>query len=94
MADSWAIPTWLFFHALAEKININSYNSKRHELLNIIKHICNNLPCPTCTDHARRYMNSITLDKIKTKEDFKNILFEFHNKVNHRLNKIQFEKKI
>lgn len=80
----WGEPTWFAFHTLAEKVKEESFPLIRHELLNIINTICNNLPCPECAKHATIYMNSINFNSIQTKEQLKIMLFNFHNEVNRK----------
>ena len=81
----WAPPTWIFFHYFANKINEKFFISNRKECLDIIKLICNNLPCTECTKHAKRFMLTVNETNIKTKQDLINMLFCFHNIVNKRL---------
>ena len=46
MLEAWSHPTWLFFHSLAEKINEDFLKKNTLDVLNMIKNICVNLPCP------------------------------------------------
>lgn len=78
----WGQPTWFFFHTLAEKVKEEHFNKIRFELFSFIKQICNNLPCPDCARHATKYMNGINFHAILNKEQFKVMLFNFHNEVN------------
>jgi hypothetical protein len=80
----WGEPTWYFFHTMAEKIKPEMYAQHRGEILNIINTVCNLLPCPVCSGHAREYLNKINFNAIQTKEDLKMLLFTFHNTVNER----------
>jgi len=80
----WGEPTWLLFHTLAEKIKEDEFPKLRKELLDNIMKICNNLPCPTCAQHATQYMNSVNFNNIQSKEQLKLFLFAFHNEVNRR----------
>ena len=80
----WGEPTWLLFHTLAEKVKDEEFPKIRHEFLNHIMKICNNLPCPVCAQHATRYMNGVNFNNIQTKEQLKLFLFAFHNEVNRR----------
>lgn len=80
----WGAPTWYLFHTLAEKVKEDSFPLIRKELLDIIFTICTNLPCPDCANHATRFMQGINYDTILTKDDFKELLFRFHNSVNAR----------
>jgi len=80
----WGEPTWFLFHTLAHKLNDESFDLKKMDLLNVISSICSNLPCPDCANHASEYMKNINFYAIKTKQDLKNMLFQFHNVVNQR----------
>ena len=93
MIESWAGPTWLLFHALAEKINETFLKNHTSEVLQIIKDICHNLPCPHCRHHAAVYMRSINVSHINSREKIKDMFFTFHNAVNKRLKKKQYLKK-
>ncbi len=80
----WGKPTWYMLHTLAEKIKSEYFPQLRVEILNIIMRICNNLPCPDCTNHATAYMNRLNFYNIQTKEQLKMMLFQFHNNVNSK----------
>ena len=80
----WGEPTWLLFHTLAEKVKDEEFPKIRQELLNHIMKICNNLPCPSCSQHATQYMRKVNFNAIHTVEDLKKMLYIFHNSVNER----------
>ena len=80
----WGEPTWFLFHTLAEKIKQEYFNEYKHELFEIIKTICNTLPCPNCANHATEYMKKIYFQNIRYKEDLQRMLWAFHNEVNTR----------
>lgn len=90
MSESWGKPTWIFFHTMCEKIKEDN-NSIFEELISYIVTICNSLPCPLCTKHAIDYMKKNKTNKIKTKEELRKYLFNFHNEVNKMKNKPIFE---
>ena len=75
----WGSPTWFLFHTLAEKVHVGFYNTNYAYIWNFIKSVCNNLPCPYCKEHARNYVNKISLHEISTKEKLKQVLYKFHN---------------
>jgi hypothetical protein len=56
----------------------------------MIKDICKNLPCPTCSAHASQYIDKINVNSLQSKHDLIKMLFEFHNNVNARTNSPQF----
>jgi len=80
----WGAPIWYLFHTLAEKVKIEAFQSIKNELLNNIYSICINLPCPMCSDHSKEYLNKINFNAIRSKDDLKQMLFDFHNDVNKR----------
>lgn len=90
----WGYPTWVLFHSLAEKVNADKYKLHYDEFWNFIKLICLSLPCPYCKNHATKYINSIPLTSINTKEKVINVLYTFHNNVNLRTGKKQENKDI
>jgi hypothetical protein len=81
---TWGEPTWFLFHTLAQKISDQHFSLIRTDLFQLICRICSNLPCPECANHASGYMNGINFDAITTKEQFKLLLWQFHNTVNQR----------
>ena len=83
----WGAPTWYFFHTIAEKIKVEYFADSKVPLFNLIKSVCMNLPCPSCTEHATQYIEKININSIKSKEDFIMLYFNFHNEINKRKNK-------
>ena len=82
-----------FLHILAAKVDNQFFINKRNEIINLIKLICFNLPCPTCAKHSKqtiipRFTNQITK---KVLIDF---LFSFHNHVNERSGKPKFKENL
>ena len=90
MAKQWGQPTWIFFHTFIEQIDDDFYSLKYNEILKIIKDICSVLPCPYCQEHAVQYMRKIRPQNVKTREQMRIMLYNFHNRVNIRLNKPLF----
>ena len=88
----WGNGNWYLFHTLAEKIDEKYFSDNKNYILNIILKICSNLPCPECAHDSVMLYKSANIDGIKTKEDFKQFFFIFHNKVNAKLNKPPFLK--
>lgn len=80
----WGKSTWFLFHTLAQKVSEERFPEIRLELLNIIHMICINLPCPKCTEHAKKFWKGVNFNTIQTKEDLIRLLFDFHNMVNAR----------
>jgi len=82
----WGNATWYLFHTLAKKLKPESSNDIL-ELYNQIYHICANLPCPDCSNHAISTLKTLNSKNIKTIEDLVIVMWQFHNKVNVTLNK-------
>ena len=80
----WGKPTWLFFHTLAYKIKPEAFPLIREQTLQIINQICSSLPCPMCSTHAKDYLKKINFNAIRTKSDFIDLFYNFHNTVNSR----------
>jgi len=86
----WGPAIWYFFHILAEKMKTDSFSVIGREFLDIIKSICASLPCPTCSIHAKQHLDKIHTHTIRSKEDLKRMLLNFHNEVNKRTGKPEF----
>ena len=80
----WGQPTWFVLHTLAHKIKDEYFDQLRPSFIELIVRICTNLPCPMCANHASEYLRRINFDAIQTKQDIKDLLFQFHNSVNVR----------
>ena len=86
----WGEPTWFLFHTLSVKLKESAFSAIREDLLNNTYAICCNLPCPDCANHAKIYLDGINFNTIQTKEDYKRMMFQFHNSVNKRKGYPQF----
>ena len=86
----WGPSIWYLFHTLSFKIKEEEFSGICVELLDIIKIICKNLPCPSCAQHATEYMQRLNYNSIQNKDDFKRFFFNFHNDVNKRVEKSFF----
>lgn len=79
----WGPATWYLFHTLAEKIKDDRFLLLKNQLIILIKNICSSLPCPDCSIHASHLLSTYGYyHLIRTKNDFKRFLFDFHNIVN------------
>ena len=85
--EVWGPPIWTLFHVLAEKINERVYPFYAGQLFSVIKNICSALPCPECTSDASIFLGKIKIQDLKTKVDFKNMVYFFHNYVNAKKRK-------
>jgi len=82
----WGPSTWLFMHTLAAKLKDTSFHIIGPQLIRIFIQICNNLPCPECSQHAKQFWSKVKTNNINNKTDIINLLFVFHNNVNKRKN--------
>jgi hypothetical protein len=89
--EIWGNNIWYLFHTLSYKIKEESFLILKNDLIEIFKNICKNLPCPDCSKDAMNVIGKIDFNNINTKEDFKLMLFNFHNYVNRKLKKKEFK---
>jgi len=87
----WGPPIWCFFHTLAEQIKEDRFNEIFMQLFAYIRRICRVLPCPDCSEHATQFLLKVNPAGIRCKQDFKNVMFFFHNSVNKRKGKPIFD---
>lgn len=80
----WGPTTWMLFHTLAEKIKEEHFSTYRNIILKFIINICSCLPCPTCREDATNFFKKLNLNFIKTKNDLKLFLYNFHNRINKK----------
>ena len=59
-APLWGKYTWYLFHWFAENIKEEYFQEEREKLIQVIKSIIMNLPCPSCQGHALRYLKKKT----------------------------------
>ena len=57
----------------------------RRFLFKILEIVCTNLPCPDCSEHALKEIRKININNITSQEIYKELLLEFHNRVNTRI---------
>tara|TARA_B100000035_G_scaffold116948_1_gene99133 strand:+ start:3698 stop:4294 length:597 start_codon:yes stop_codon:yes gene_type:complete len=83
----WGKPIWQFIHSICEKVKEDTFTEIKDGLIDILKQICTNLPCPDCSMHSTSYLSSLSNQQIRTKNDLKMYFFYFHNDVNKRTGK-------
>lgn len=86
----WGAPTWALFHTIPEKLSNKKFVENKTSIIQLITTICNNLPCPSCSQHATQYMRTVNFNAIHTVEDLKKMLYIFHNSVNERKKYAEF----
>jgi hypothetical protein len=80
--EVWGPATWTLFHVLAEKINEFVYPRIAGQLFDVIRRICSALPCPECAQDATIFLSKVKIQELRSKNDFKNMIYMFHNYVN------------
>ena len=85
--EVWGPATWTLFHVLAEKVNEFVYPRIVGQLFDVIKRICSALPCPECSQDATIFLSKVRLHELRSKNDFKNMIYMFHNYVNSKKRK-------
>ena len=88
--EVWGPVIWTLFHTLSEKISEHSYNKIYPQLFLQFQKICKFLPCPECSRDASIFLEKIKIRSLKTKHDFKNLFYLFHNYVNAKKRKQLF----
>jgi hypothetical protein len=88
--EVWGPAVWTLFHTLAERVNETIYPQVAPQLFTIIVKICKFLPCPDCSNDASNFLAKIQVSNFKTKTDFKNFIYLFHNWVNVKKRKPLF----
>ena len=83
----WGPAIWYLFHTLSFKIKAVHFHEIKDELLGHFISICNNLPCPECTEHAQQEIKHLDKSKITNKKELCMYFIYFHNKVNVRTKK-------
>jgi len=71
-------------HTLAAKLKESSFDVIGPHLIRVFTQICNNLPCPECSQHSKIFWSKVKINNIKNKTDIINLLYVFHNIVNQR----------
>jgi hypothetical protein len=85
--EVWGPAVWTLFHTLIEKINPHAYPQVIGSMFGIIIRICKVLPCPECSTDASNFLAKIKLNDYKNKDEFKNMIYLFHNWVNAKKRK-------
>lgn len=88
--EVWGPAIWTLFHTLADRIREDAYEFIFPSLFNIITRICKYLPCPECANDATIFLARIKHSDLRTKIQFKNTFYLFHNYVNAKKRKRLF----
>jgi len=76
---------------MAEKIHEEDFNKLMPQMFGLIRRVCSYLPCPDCSQHATHFLAKLKPAQISNKNDFKNMLYVFHNVVNAKKKKPLFD---
>lgn len=87
----WGPSVWYLFHTLSCKVKEEQFIYIKDDLLTFIYSICASLPCPECAEHSTGELKKLNKSTIRNKDDFKKMLFQFHNHVNIRTKKPLFK---
>ena len=88
--EVWGPAVWTLFHTLAERVHEDAYPFIAKQLFEQIVRICKVLPCPDCSTDASIFLTKINVSTLKTKREFKNLIYLFHNYVNAKKRKPLF----
>ena len=58
MTKLWGPIVWSFFHIYAQQINPVFLKNNTKICLGVINSICQSLPCPVCTNHAKQFLKN------------------------------------
>jgi len=89
--EIWGSSVWNLFHTIAHKIKEERFEFHKNNIIYILENICATLPCPECSKDATEMLKKVNFSQINTKNDFKLLIFNFHNAINAKLNKPQFD---
>ena len=89
--EIWGNNVWNLFHTIAHKIKEDRFEFHKNNIIYILENICNTLPCPDCSKDATDMLKRVNFSQINTKNDFKLLIFNFHNAINTKLNKPLFD---
>ena len=85
--EVWGPAVWTLFHTLIEKMNPDAYPYVIDSTFRTIVSICKYLPCPECSNDSSNFLAKLNVKNYKTKNEFKNMLYLFHNYVNAKKRK-------
>lgn len=88
--EVWGPAIWSLFHTLCERVSEEAYPVISNQLFTQIARICKFLPCPDCAKDATLFLSKINMNDYKTKIEFKNLFYLFHNYVNAKKRKPLF----
>jgi hypothetical protein len=88
--EIWGPAVWNLFHTLIEQLNEDAYQVIAPQMYAQFVKICKFLPCPDCASDATNFLAKVNSSHIKSKVEFRNTFYLFHNWVNARKRKQLF----
>jgi hypothetical protein len=88
--EIWGAAVWTSFHTLIEQLNEEAFIFVAPQMYSQFVKICRLLPCPECAQDATQFLAKINSSHIKSKIDFRNTFYLFHNWVNAKKRKPLF----
>ena len=89
--EIWGPAVWKLFHTLIEQLNEEAFVIIGPQLYSQFVRICKFLPCPECAADATNFLAKINFQtNIKSKLEFRNTFYLFHNWVNAKKRKQLF----
>ena len=67
--STWGPLYWYTLHCLVIHIQDEHFTHEREKIIKIIQGIINNLPCPTCKQHAQSMLRKSKLSNLMSKEN-------------------------
>lgn len=80
--DKWGPDIWKYIHTYTVLVNDQEFRKHKKEILHHLVTVATNLPCPICTEHAKKYLANNKLRVVTDKQSLIKLFFEFHNNVN------------
>jgi len=86
MSNLWGPHIWNFLHIFCEKINNDKFLQRKTDTIKFLQSVATNLPCPECSEDAKNILNNHPI-KVNNKEELIKYIYYFHNHINQKLNK-------
>jgi len=88
--EIWGPAVWTLFHTLIEQLNDGAFATVAPQMYAQFVKICRLLPCPECAQDATQFLARNPYSNIRSKEQFRNLFYIFHNWVNAKKRKPLF----
>lgn len=89
--NNWGPNIWCYLHTYTVSIKDNLNSSDINTVTQHLHNVATNLPCPLCSEHAKKFLNKNKLRNIKNKNDLIKLFIDFHNDVNKRKSKQHYD---